>query len=244
MVMVEKQRCVILVPHTGVIEPECEKSLVELEERRFEVRRRSLGTIDFARSIMASDAVRDGFEQVMWIDSDIGFDPDDVLKLSAQPLPVCSGIYPKKGGRAIASNLLPGSAQVVFGREGGVIEIAYAAAGFLCIHRDVFLALQETLPLCNETFDAPFHPFFMPMVGSDKGKPWYLGEDFAFCERARRAGFKIYADTSIRLHHYGRYAYSWEDAGGVLPRHETYFFNVVPPPGADPVDSTAAQAAP
>jgi len=141
--------------------------------------------------------------------------------------PIVSGIYPKKGDRAIASNLLPGTKQVVFGRGGGVLEIAYAAAGFLCVHRRVFEALDATLPLCNESFGQPFRPYFMPMIGERDGKPWYLGEDFAFSERARRAGFKVFADTTIRLRHFGRYGYAWEDAGGALKRHEAYVFNVV-----------------
>jgi len=41
---------------------------------------------------------------------------------------------------------------------------------------------------------------------------WYLGEDFAFSERARRSGFPIIADTRIRLEHIGKHGYSWEDA--------------------------------
>ncbi len=229
--MITKQTCVILVPHTSSgIEPECERALTQLEQRGFEVRRRSLGVIDLSRNLMASQAVRDGFEHIMFIDSDIGFEPNDVLTLRANRLPICAGIYPKKAERAIASNLLPGTHQVVFGKQGGIMEIAYAAAGFLFVHRDVYVALEETLPLCNETFGMPFYPYFMPMVAEDKGKPWYLGEDFAFCERARKAGFKIHADTTIRLRHYGKYGYSWEDAGTSLKRHDTFVFNIVDAP--------------
>jgi len=231
--MITKQTCVILVPHTSSgIEPECQKSLEELELRGFEVRRKSLGMIDFARSVMASEAVRDGFEHIMWIDSDIGFDPNDVLKLRAHRLPIVTGIYPKKGERAIASNLLPGTNQVKFGKGGGLLEISLAGAGFMFAHRDVFKALEESLPLCNESFNLPFYPYFLPMIGEDRGKPWYLGEDFAFCERAKRKGFQIWADTTIRLKHFGRYGFGWEDAGGQLDRHDSYIFTVLP--GAAP----------
>jgi hypothetical protein len=225
-VPVEKQSCVVLVPNTGVIDPECERSLVELEERGFEVRRQMRGMIDVARSLMASEAVRDGFEHIMWIDSDMGFDPADVAKLISHNLPVCAGIGVKKGARALACNLLPETDQVVFGAGGGVIEIALAGTGFLLVHRDVFLALEKTLPLCNEKFGEPYYPYYMPMVGEDDGSPWYLGEDFAFSTRAREAGFAIYADTSVRLYHFGRYGYSWEDAGSDVQRYGTYYFNV------------------
>jgi hypothetical protein len=53
------------------------------------------------------------------------------------------------------------------------------------------------------------------------GSHVYLGEDYAFCERARRCGFKIFADTTIRLQHIGIYGYSWEDVGGALPRYSS-----------------------
>ena len=43
--------------------------------------------------------------------------------------------------------------------------------------------------------------------------PWYLAEDFAFCERARQCGYTILADTTIRLGHIGSCEYSWEEAG-------------------------------
>lgn len=49
---------------------------------------------------------------------------------------------------------------------------------------------------------------------------WYLAEDFAFCERARRAGHPVLADTSIRLFHIGRYGYSWEEAMAPRQRYE------------------------
>ncbi len=40
-----------------------------------------------------------------------------------------------------------------------------------------------------------------------------MAEDYAFCHRARQCGYRIYADTSIRLWHIGTYRYGWEDAG-------------------------------
>ena len=67
------------------------------------------------------------------------------------------------------------------------------------------------------------------MVKERENGPWYLGEDFAFSERAIQAGFKVHADTRIRLRHIGRYAYQWEDAGGEIQRHPRYKFLVNQP---------------
>jgi hypothetical protein len=61
--------------------------------------------------------------------------------------------------------------------------------------------------------------------GGQRGH-WYLPEDYAFCERARQCGYKIMADTTIRLWHHGGYGYSWEDAGKDKERFETFYFHV------------------
>jgi hypothetical protein len=177
---------------------------------------------------MASDALADGFDELMWIDSDIGFNPDDVDRLRSHELPLVSGIYPKKGVRALASHLLPETDSVQFGKRGGLLEIKYAATGFLLTQRRVYAAVREQadLPVCNQRFGRPVVPYFLPLLVPDGPGHWYLGEDFAFSERARRAGFAVMADTRIRLNHIGKCSYSWEDAGSDRPRYGDYQFNV------------------
>ena len=57
---------------------------------------------------------------------------------------------------------------------------------------------------------------------------WYLAEDWAFCQRARECGYKIVADTTIRLWHVGSYAYGWEDSGRDVDRYDNYTLNLGP----------------
>jgi hypothetical protein len=232
-----RRQCVVLVPVATQIEPDCERGLIQLEARGYSVRRVfGYAAIDQARSQMASDALADGFHELMWIDSDIGFDPDSVDRLRSHGLPIVCGIYPKKGQRALACNLLPETSEVVFGRDGGLLEIGYAATGFLLTRREVYadVARSSELPLCNQRFGRPIRPYFLPMLVNDgRGAGaarnedfWYLGEDYAFCERARRAGHRIFADTTIRLFHIGRHGHSWEEAGMALPRFARFDFHV------------------
>jgi hypothetical protein len=47
----------------------------------------------------------------------------------------------------------------------------------------------------------------------------------AFCERARQCGFRIMADTRIRLWHLGSYPFGWEDAGSTKERFANYNFH-------------------
>jgi hypothetical protein len=224
------------------------------------------------RSEMATKALEAGFDETFWIDSDIEFEPAAIDRLRSHGLPICCGIYPRKGARAIAAHTLPGTTQLGMGKGTGLIELLYCATGFLHVRREVYQSMQQklALPLCNAQFGRPMLPFFMPMIvpweqpspqpspegrggasyssrsvvrdnitaerdeyGADResgGKPpqskgnWYLADDYSFCERARQCGYKIMADTSIRLWHIGEYRYGWEDAGQDRPRHDSFLF--------------------
>lgn len=223
------EHCVILVPVGGHIEPKCEEGLAELERRGYKVWRvRGYAAIDQGRNQMATDALEQGFAETMWIDSDVGFNPDDVDRLRSHNLPIACGIYPKKGKRELAIHVLPGTEKIVFGRGGGLVEIKYAATGFLHVRRAVYetMARELKLPLCNTRFKRPMWPFFLPLVIEDKEGPWYLAEDYAFCERARQSGYQIFADTTVRLFHYGGFGFSWEEAGYDVRRYETYTYHL------------------
>jgi len=115
------------------------------------------------------------------------------------------------------------------------------------------MAVQQRLPMCNERFKIPLIPFFHPMLHQCEDGHWYLAEDYAFCERARQCGYKIMADTTIRLWHIGNHAYGWEDAGMERERFDTFVLNFGPKPdpaqaprGGDeaPHDTAAETAAP
>jgi hypothetical protein len=216
---------VILVPAGRSIEPHCDFSLRQLEAEGYMVRRLyGFAQIDLARSRMASEALADGFEELMWIDSDIAFEPRSVQRLRLHGLPIVAGLYPKKIEKAWSSRFLPEQRSLTLGENGGLVEVLYAAAGFLLVRREVFLEVQrlERLPPCAREDGPATIPFFLPMVIPMGGHHAYLGEDFAFCERARRCGFRILVDTTIRLQHIGLYGYSWEDVGGSLPRYSSY----------------------
>jgi len=225
------RRPVVLVPYLTHVEPGCERGLRELERRGLEVRRYpSTAAVDRTRSEAATAALREGYEELVWIDSDIRFDPADVERLLAYDLPVVAGVYAKKGVQDLAVHLEAGTSELTVGEGGGLYDVRFVGAGFLCTQRQVFDDIQRTfaLPTCNVRFGAPVVPYFLPMVISDGAGYWYLGEDYAFCERAREAGHKIVVDTTIRLGHIGSYTYGWEDAGQAIARVASATFRLEP----------------
>ena len=224
-----RARSVVLVPYLTQIEPECEDSLRKLEAEGVRVvRSGGNSAIDVARNLLASDALHDGFESIFFIDADIGFDPLDALRLLARPEPVIAGIYAKKGRREFASSFADGVREVVFGAGAfGLYPLKYAATGFLRIKASVLrrLIAELNLPHCNTHWGRGKWPFFQPLVvPRGDGQAHYLGEDWAFSHRLGQIGVTSMADTSIRLWHFGRYAYGWEDAGTDARRYGTFTY--------------------
>jgi hypothetical protein len=228
--------CKVLVPVGGMIDSHCEQALHGLERRGYVVHRvQGFSAIDFGRCCLASEALNEGYEELMWIDSDVVFNPDDVDKLRAHQQPLVCGIYAKKSKPEFACAFLPGTPRLTFGKEGGLHEIRYAGFGFVLTRREVFETIRTrlALPLCNTRFGQGIYPYFLPMIAPDGKGSWYLSEDYAFCERAHQCGYRVMADTTIRLWHVGRYGYTWEDIAN--PRDRLANLNVNMNWGALPV---------
>jgi hypothetical protein len=222
-----RTRSIVLVPHLSGIDAPCEQGLRDLELAGVRViRRQGSSLIDFARSEMISEALHDGYDSMLFIDADIGFEADAALRLFQRPEPVVSAVYAKKGPREVASVFAEGTTNILFGPDATALyPLRYAATGFLRIRAEVLRLMIERLqlPLCNTAWGRGVWPFFMPLIVREKDNHYhYLGEDWAFSHRLAAIGVQPMADTSIRLYHYGPYGYSWEDVGSERPRYRTY----------------------
>lgn len=175
--------------------------------------------IQRARNGMAAYFLDDtDFERLMFIDADIEFAPDDVAKLWNMDEDVAVGIYAmKKRGQDWYACWRNG--ELVkdldqFGNEP--VEVDYAGTGFMMIHRRVLERFREAWP--ERAHDEGGRPggnrpdergksfaWFDPRV--DRENELYLSEDYAFCHDWRSLGGKIMCDPTVRLKHWGRYAY-------------------------------------
>lgn len=238
-------RCVVLATCWANIGAPTAAGFRELERRGYPVWQvESAESSDLLRSQAVTEALSRGFAETLWIDSRIEFDPNDVVKLRAHQRHIVAGVCPNISGLGLALELLPGTSRIELGTGGGLLEIQYAAAGFLHVRREVYETMSSRLqlPRCNTSTGAPFNPYFMPLVKETSTGFTYLEADFAFCERARQCGIGVFADTSVRLWRNDNYRYSWEDLGGGPPRLATCELRIVSARGGTPGTTESADA--
>ena len=168
------------------------------------------------------------------IDSDIVFDPASVFQIAQQAHDlggIVAGLYVTRhqGSLCRPTSLFEYDVPIEFGTDPTPVEVKYAATGFMATPRVVFETLAKDLPLCHRSEPWKMIPFYAPFWVPSERDPedfWYLSEDFAFTERARRAGFKIYINPAVRLLHLGQHPFRLEDLGQperpVAPLRLTY----------------------
>lgn len=91
------------------------------------------------------------------------------------------------------------------GAYSGLLEDEWVGTGFMRIHTDVFLAMDEEIkkdrwPECRHRAAGIDFGYFNPMGVR-------IGEDVSFCRRAREIGIKSYIDTSLICLHEGNMMY-------------------------------------
>lgn len=168
-----------------------------------------------ARNGLVAKALAWGADKLVFLDDDVSWQPEDFQKLVLAPEPIVAGCYQKKVGnmRGPVSFAVSSLPQGFTADHRGLVEVHGAATGFLRVDRSVFEALKPACPKIHDESltdaeTAHLHQWFdMPLVQQPKGLQ-VMGEDYAFCQRARGAGYRIWIDPSIRLgHHIGGFKF-------------------------------------
>lgn len=207
-------RRLAVCPYHSFIEPACERSLTALEAAGWTVwRRPGSAAIDRERSRLATAALDQGYDALLWVDSDQEFEADAAERLLEHEVPFVSALIARRGARDFACVFNEQTERISVGAAGGLMPVRYVGAGFALVRRVAFEAVQAhfALPRIADPAGA-IVPYYLPMVAEVPGAGLcYLGEDYAFCERLRRASVPVLVDTRPRIGHIGQYTYHWED---------------------------------
>ena len=150
-----------------------------------------------SRNALATRAIENDIDMVFWMDSDMVFRPDALLRMidtmKKNDLEFLTGLYFRR---------VPPYSPVLFDQldideetqeckwtefkkiPDGLFEVGGCGFGCVLIKTEVFMDVH-----------GKFGNMFAPIANN--------GEDIAFCWRARQCGYKIFCDPSVKCGHVG-----------------------------------------
>ena len=166
-----------------------------------------------ARNTLARHAIEGGFDRILWLDSDMEFEPDMLERLSADmdenDLDVVGGIF--------------------FSRRTPTKPCVYQKLGYL--HNTDENGEESVSPVALNYYEYPEDQLFesegiglaavlmkvdlVKKVLNKHGLPFSpilgFGEDLSFCMRARDVGGRIWCDSRVKVGHIGLKTFSEAD---------------------------------
>jgi len=160
-------------------------------------------------NLMAKMMTNTAATHFLFIDADIRFEPDAILKMIACDKDVIGGLYPKKALPVnYVINLRPETKI-----QGDIFTVDTMGTGFLLFKRHVYEKLIAAHPECKYVDDVGLGKQYEPMMYSifdceidERGH--YLSEDWLFCRRWAKIGGEIWAHGKVLLNHIGHYEFA------------------------------------
>lgn len=179
-----------------------------------------------ARNKILGEFVRaEKYTHLLKIDSDMGWSPDDVIRMLGFDKDFISGVgckkkLPLEWCASNKSDKGEDMEPVHMFHEGETLLAAvnYVGAGFVLISRNCAVKLLDAYQNLEYTdcYDQKrecglYDPVYIDKDGGYKERYF---DDFAFCYRWRQIGGKVYVVPDIHLKHQGNYTFEgkWEDS--------------------------------
>jgi len=172
-----------------------------------------MSIVSWARNALVKGMAK-STEFALFIDADMVIEVDTIDRLVAHDVDIVAGLCTKRTDpaipnmRAINQRTQAFEEMVKWDETRRLIEVPGVGTGVMMIKRHVLEEVAEA-----------FHPHQFHHSGDGR---WFellsyphldaeAGEDIAFCIKARRCGFKVWVDTSVRPQHLDYYGYTVED---------------------------------
>jgi hypothetical protein len=145
------------------------------------------------------------YDKIMWIDSDIAWNPEDVIKLYKSDKDIISGAYLLASGEVTAYKKMLGPGythQDVVAMEE-LTEIDGAGFGFICVKQGVFESLSRPWfqqAMITKKDEETGEEFTFPL----------MGEDISWCHRVKQNGYQIWLNPTVRVQHHKMMKLTWE----------------------------------
>jgi glycosyltransferase involved in cell wall biosynthesis len=160
--------------------------------------------IQRARNDLMAIAYKNDFDDVIFIDSDIEWEPMWFFKLLKYNKDVVGGTYRKKNdtNELYVIKALPNNVNIVDGPTG-LIKVSGLGTGFLRLNRKAIAHLWNTSAEYNDDTNNKFRMIFDITILDGK----LQSEDINMCQKLINGGFDIWLDPRMCCNHIGTKKY-------------------------------------
>ena len=145
------------------------------------------------------------YDRIMWIDSDIEWEPEDIFQLMSHDYDVVSGCYMLANEEVTAypKVLRGGMTKEQILSKKKPFEVRGVGFGFLMVKQGIFEKIkrpwfsQISVYIENEE------------TGEKEEKFPLMGEDLSWCEKVHRMGIPIMVDPLVRVTHHKYVKIEW-----------------------------------
>lgn len=134
------------------------------------------------------------YDYMLWLETDMVFDPADVMNLINADTDIISALYPmgtNAPDAAVAGWLPDKRIHIPTAKEAEAkaIPVDFCGLGFILVKKGVFEAIK--------------YPWFKKMYSEpdNNGYITYLGDDFSFCAEVKQLGYTVYIHSGVIAGH-------------------------------------------
>ena len=165
--------------------------------------------VDHARNILCHRFLRDFpmATDLFFLDDDIGWPAEAVLRLLSHDVDIVAGVYPlKQDEGGFPAEITAERATGRVHRKGPLVQAGFVPGGFLRIRRPVIEKMADQSPTYPfRQSDGVVHQIANVFrTGYDPESGERLGEDVDFCRRWTKLGGEMWIDPDIDFSHVGR----------------------------------------
>ena len=169
--------------------------------------------LPLARNTLLNEAYKRKPDDIIWIDTDMVWEPDTLRQLLKHDVDVVGSACRKKIPENVQFNFQLFKEKSFEPDEKGLIEVRRLGTGFLRMSRKAYTHLWENDKKYEVQGVMGSNVF---EIGIWQGRE-LLSEDFIVCEKLIERGFKIFMDPNLTVGHIGTFNY-WADVKDFFKR--------------------------
>lgn len=152
-----------------------------------------------SRNSMVKLALEQRFDDLIFVDSDVEWEPEWIFKLLENSEPVIGGALVKKSDEREGYTVKITNKELKYNESGSLIEVDAVGTGFLKISRLALLKLWDSsTPYFDETGE---HRMIFDITIAEDGE--LISEDYTMCNKWKALGYKVWLLPDVTCNHLG-----------------------------------------